>query len=1100
MNYGIMIAVGLVLICFIAMLVSHSVAKEGFDVSQYVTRANDNDPMFSQTIPNGVYTNKGLSLNTTELNKALDQPDLYQTQSPSTDYSPLFQEDPEGLFQAQDEQFCQGATHPRNLPNRGLARVGCGWVYRADPSRPSKGAIGTSKGPIFSAGNEGQWIWNLKVAAQMEDIKQCKKLTSCGNVDGNDFSGICGFCPDSGHGVPINSQGAQLYPDDVTGGACASVPARTASQCVVPTTDTGDSLPVGGGSTSGSNDPNVCAVSSTGTIFAACVIRQALQAGMSAGGAFILNINNPTQTMSETDKEAYAILRQAGYLLPTSPFRVDPITALNQCSAVVKAQVSGSNSQIRGAAALLSAGTAFNLCDIDPSVMGPFKPACVQQEFRKAGCQPGGAQFPATADKASAASLGLNIEGVRAKFNQLFASMSSSNGTVADKAVQDCLGIKVSRPAGSPCDSAWIKNAASTSEGFRVEEGFASQQQAFLLQSHNYPNYLMRSMGAGAQGEIVVGKGTGSVFVLVAGSAPGTVQIQPQALPGTSLSPVASEAVNTMSEAPSVTNSYRVVPGLADPNKVSFQSAADPTRYIRHAGFKLFAHRNDGGSLFAADATFQSLDVNARAIQLQLPAVSMYGWKGISMAKTVRTISVGADNAIWYSANDGSTGLVNGVTTSTDVTPPAKIMVDCASATSAVSVGNDGVLYYRDANRRWAPIKTVGPAVLVASIAGDGSIGYVNTSREIYRGRPGAFTKMPGSAYFISLGKTGNDVYVVGTDRTLYIWREGRNMGNDSWENIPNPPGILFNQITVSKDGFKVAGVSLTAKLYGLDVFNKWSEIPNPVGIGYIGLNKNQMVGSTGQYAYTKSIAIKEGFTSSQNPSGYIKSLGKYPESDIQLGCFSNKGIEETKRVCNQNPDCAGFSYAKTGSDGCFKKGPLTPDLRINAAYDGFTKDPMPKFTPRASLPTTVTPRQGVVIGNIKVAENYRLSFNITPKGLVGNWSSILHFNGTGRDCCGAGDRSPAIFFFPGGLTLHVRIGDMTNGNWGVDINGCTIGRTSKVVLECRNSVVKVMVDSSSSTLIQPSKRASGPANVYCGDPWYPPANAQIENLMYEYL
>lgn len=1105
MNYGIMIAVGLVVICLIAMVVSHTVSKqesnEGFDVSQYISRATKNDPMFSETMPDGVYTNKGLNLDTTMLNKALEQPDLYLAKSPSTDYSPLFQEDPEGLFQAQDEQFCQGATNPRNLPNRGLARVGCGWVYRADPAKPSKGAIGTSKGPIFSEGNDGQWIWDLQLAAQMEDIKHCRKLTTCDNVDGNDFSGVCGFCPDSGHGVPINSQGVQLYPDDTTGGSCASMPVRTAGQCVAPSVDGGDSLPTGGGLVGSSSDPNICAVNSSGAISKNCVVRQAQQAGMSAGGAFILSINNPAQTLSETEKEAFAILRQAGYMLPQSPYKMDPITALNQCSAVVKAQISGSNSQIRGAAALLSAGTSFNVCEIDPSMVGPFKAACVQQEFRKAGCQPAGAQFPATADKASAASLGLNMEGVRAKYNQLFTSMSSSNGTVADKAVQDCLGIKVSRPASSPCDSAWIAKA-SKSESFvgTAIEGFSSQQ-TFLLQSHNYPSHLMRSMGAGAQAGIVVGKGTGSVFVLTAGSAPGTVQIQPQALPGTALSPVPSQAVNTMSEAPSVMNSFLVVPGLADKNKVSFQSAADPAKYIRHAGFVLFAHRNDGSPLFGADATFQPLDVNSRAIQLELPAVSMYGWKGVSLPQMAGSISVGTDDAIWYSGIDGSTGLVNGAKRSTDLTPPAKLMVDCASASKAVSVGNNGILYFRNANSQWAPVKTVGSPVVNASIAADGTIGYLNNRNEIFRGTPGNFKQLPGSAFHISLGKTGNDIYVVGTDRALYIWREGRNMGNDSWESIANPPGAQLHQVAVSKDGFKVAAITVDFKMYGLDVFNKWSQIPNPLNLSYVGLNKNQIVGRNFQMAFTKSFETKEGFTTSQtsNPSGYTKSLGKYPQSDINIGCFTNKGIEQTKMECKNNSDCAGFSYAKNGSSGCFKRGPLS-GTQTDPLYDGFTKDPMPTFSPRANLPSSFIPRNNTMLGNVRVAENYRLSFNVTPKGPVGNWSSIIHFNGTGRDCCGAGDRSPAIFFFPGSFTLHVRIGDMSNGNWGVDVNGCMINRTSKVVLECRNSVVKVSVDNNTSTLVQPSKRASGPANVFGGDPWYPAANAQIENLMYEYL
>jgi hypothetical protein len=174
--------------------------------------------------------------------------------------------------------------------------------------------------------------------------------------------------------------------------------------------------------------------------------------------------------------------------------------------------------------------------------------------------------------------------------------------------------------------------------------------------------------------------------------------------------------------------------------------------------------------------------------------------------------------------------------------------------------------------------------------------------------------------------------------------------------------------------------------------------------------------------------------------------------------------------------------------------------MRFNDQYDGFAKDPMPKFTQRANLPSTVTPRQGAVIGNIKVAENYRLSFNITPKGLVGNWGSILHFTTTGKDCCNPGDRAPGIWFFPGGLTLHVRIGDQANGNWGVDVAGCQMGKPSKVVLECRNSVVTVSVDGNKATLAQPTKRPVGQATVYSADPFYMAANAQIANLMYEYL
>lgn len=1092
MNYAVMLALGLVVICAIALIVHNM--KEGFSVAQYVAQATKEESVFSQTMPNGVFTNKGLVLNPTQLNKALEQTDLYEAKNPSADYSPLFQEDPEGIFQSQDEQFCAGVTDPRNLPDRGMSRVGCGWVFRADPAQQSKGAIGTSRGPIFAAGNEGQWIWDMQVAIEMEDIKQCAKLTSCENVDGADFTGKCGFCPDLGRGVPITSSGAVRYPNDSNGGNCASMPVKSAALCAVPSDDTGSSLPAGAGAGGASGaSPNVCATS--GPLSANCIIQQAIQAGMSTAGAFIARVNNPTGRLSETQTEAFRILTQAGYILPTTPYNISRITALNQCSAVVKAQVSGANTQIKAAAGLVASGTLFDICSTDANAVGPFKVPCMQQEFRKAGCQAAGAEYPKTQDEANADSLGKKMTDVRTMYTALYNRMASTDGTVADKAVKDCLGIKVSRPAGSTCDTSWIKPAVA--EGF-VTEGFApQQQQVFMLQSHNYPNYLMRSMGANAQTLIVVGKSTGSSLTVIPGLEPGTIQIAPQVLPGTVMTTQPNGSLITASASSQDPNSsFRIVPGLADPKKVSFQSSTNARKYLRHSGFMLFSHGNDGSPIFAQDATFQPLDMNGNPTTMSLPSVNVGGWESVSAKAS--TIGVGVDDAIWYSGSDGSTGMIKGATTSADRSAPFKMMVDCASATKAVSVGNNGILYMLDANKRWASVKTVGPPVTSASIADDGTIGFVNRAREIYRGKPGLFKKLPGAAVGISLGKTGDDIYVVGTDQSLFIWREGRN----TWENIANPPGTQLKQLAVSKDGFKVAAISTNGKLYGLDVFNKWSEIPNQPRINYVGINKNILVGATGSGAYKKTIKVVEGFTTPQhpNPTGYVKSLGRYPESDVNIGCFANKGIEETKADCTKNPDCAGFSYAKNGGGGCFKKGPLNPDMRFNDQYDGFTKDPLPKFTQRANLPSTVVPRQGAVIGNIKVAENYRLSFNITPKGLVGNWGSILHFTVSGKDCCNPGDRAPGIWFFPGGLTLHVRIGDQTNGNWGIDVAGCQMGKTSKVVIECRNSVVNVSVDGNKATLAQPTKRPVGQATVYSADPFYMAANAQIANLMYEYL
>jgi hypothetical protein len=50
---------------------------------------------------------------------------------------------------------------------------------------------------------------------------------------------------------------------------------------------------------------------------------------------------------------------------------------------------------------------------------------------------------------------------------------------------------------------------------------------------------------------------------------------------------------------------WKVMPGLADITAVSFQSRDEPGRYLRHAGFRLWADKNDGSTVFKKDATFR---------------------------------------------------------------------------------------------------------------------------------------------------------------------------------------------------------------------------------------------------------------------------------------------------------------------------------------------------------------------------------------------------------------------------------------------------------------------------------------------------------------
>ena len=133
---------------------------------------------------------------------------------------------------------------------------------------------------------------------------------------------------------------------------------------------------------------------------------------------------------------------------------------------------------------------------------------------------------------------------------------------------------------------------------------------------------------------------------------------------------------------------------------------------------------------------------------------------------------------------------------------------------------------------------------------------------------------------------------------------------------------------------------------------------------------------------------------------------------------------------------------------------------------------------------------------------NYRLSFDIVPADIVGDWSSILHFTGTDTNLYRRdfGSRAPGIFFWPSTTGLHVRIGDSTDHNWGIDAyawNALPFYTSTKVMLECIGVNVTLTVGETVYTAIQPTHRFAGNLTVYAGDPWYLPAKAAIYNVEY---
>ncbi|MCL2580944.1 MAG: alpha-L-arabinofuranosidase B [Streptosporangiales bacterium] len=67
---------------------------------------------------------------------------------------------------------------------------------------------------------------------------------------------------------------------------------------------------------------------------------------------------------------------------------------------------------------------------------------------------------------------------------------------------------------------------------------------------------------------------------------------------------VISNVTSSSSAAQKADATWDVVPGLANRQCVSFESANDPGAYLRHSNYELYVNTNDGSTLFANDATF----------------------------------------------------------------------------------------------------------------------------------------------------------------------------------------------------------------------------------------------------------------------------------------------------------------------------------------------------------------------------------------------------------------------------------------------------------------------------------------------------------------
>ena len=449
-------------------------------------------------------------------------PDYSGIMSPATNIPDVYLGTPENIvvknlitdnnsqFTDADLQWCRKAAMPLDLPPHiKRASVGCGWYYVPDLNLSSTGALGSPDGPLFpntitNMGN-GQWIWDLKKAQELEEIKNCKRITQCLSIDAPSVNGICGFCASSGYAVPANKDGSEKYPNNINA-TCNVNLAMNSGQCPKPppapvvtpagfncgtfgypssdyslrlynNNDCTDNLGGNWDSSSGictamdgssisqscsslngaapATVANVCTPDSNGRLSSACLISIAQSVGFTSKGSIItmlLTGNAPSpvdnvaiQIMKGQNVPVDRVLYSGGVIQPA-----DALTAYDNIFNLIK---TGASDIVQQAAMWLCIGTSnFDPCDLPDGTPGPFFPQCVQQQWRIAGCQPAGSEYPSQQSSLDAFNL-MSWGDIKTQFQNLYNSMSIADPAQQDVNVKRCLGITTQRDVPKPCIS-----------------------------------------------------------------------------------------------------------------------------------------------------------------------------------------------------------------------------------------------------------------------------------------------------------------------------------------------------------------------------------------------------------------------------------------------------------------------------------------------------------------------------------------------------------------------------------------------------------------------------------------------------------------------
>ena len=106
--------------------------------------------------------------------------------------------------------------------------------------------------------------------------------------------------------------------------------------------------------------------------------------------------------------------------------------------------LTGKTPLIRAAANVFVNGdtSAFDPCSSTSSDISRSIP-CLQRMFRQVGCQASGKAYPTTQTVNTYTNL--SLADIQAKFQNIYESMTSSDQSIQDESVKNCMGIQFHR-------------------------------------------------------------------------------------------------------------------------------------------------------------------------------------------------------------------------------------------------------------------------------------------------------------------------------------------------------------------------------------------------------------------------------------------------------------------------------------------------------------------------------------------------------------------------------------------------------------------------------------------------------------------------------